>query len=106
MAMQAAEAAEEFKTASDLDPWNTTAILNLGNAYYFLEDWELASQAFQQALELDFSLVAMTYSVGDRPLGGLGIFGPSRMDYEKVIPLVDYLGDRLSEALEDRKSTR
>ncbi len=50
--------------------------------------------------DLNFSLVATGYGVGDRRIGSLGIFGPSRMDYEHVIPLVDYLGERLSRALE------
>ena len=50
--------------------------------------------------DLDFSLVATSYGAGDRSLGSLGIFGPSRMDYAGVIPLVNYLGDRLSQALE------
>jgi heat-inducible transcriptional repressor len=49
--------------------------------------------------ELDFSLVATTYGVDDEPLGTLGIFGPSRMEYQKVIPLVHYLGETLSVAL-------
>ena len=35
-----------------------------------------------------------------RARGTLGIFGPSRMDYERIIPLVDYLGESLSRALE------
>ncbi|HZF09180.1 MAG TPA: heat-inducible transcriptional repressor HrcA [Thermoanaerobaculia bacterium] len=49
--------------------------------------------------ELDFSLVATTYGVGEGQLGTLGIFGPSRMEYQKVIPLVHYLGETLSRAL-------
>jgi heat-inducible transcriptional repressor len=49
---------------------------------------------------LEFSLVATTYGVKHKSLGSLGIFGPSRMDYPTVIPLVDYLGERLSWALE------
>jgi heat-inducible transcriptional repressor len=49
--------------------------------------------------ELDFSLVATRYGVGGRPLGTLGIFGPSRMEYQRVIPLVHYLGEALSEML-------
>jgi heat-inducible transcriptional repressor len=48
---------------------------------------------------LDFSLVATTYGVDDAPLGTLGIFGPSRMEYDKVIPLVHFLGETLSRAL-------
>ncbi len=49
--------------------------------------------------ELDFSLVATSYGVGDRTLGTLGIFGPSRMEYQRIIPLVHYLGETLSRAL-------
>jgi len=52
--------------------------------------------------ELDFSLVASAYQVGELPLGTLGIFGPSRMDYQKIIPLVHYLGHALSRALSDK----
>jgi heat-inducible transcriptional repressor len=51
--------------------------------------------------ELDFSLVASSYGVDDQPLGTLGIFGPSRMEYQKVIPLVHYLGQTLSRALSE-----
>ncbi len=50
---------------------------------------------------LDFSLVATTYEVGGKPLGTLGVFGPSRMPYQRLIPLVTYFGKRLGQALED-----
>ena len=50
--------------------------------------------------ELDFSLVATTYGAKDRVLGSLGILGPSRMEYSRIIPLVHYLGETLSEALD------
>lgn len=56
------------------------------------EDSELTS-------ELDFSVVAAPYGVGERPLGTLGIVGPSRMDYETIIPLVNFLRETLSRAL-------
>ena len=56
------------------------------------EDAELTS-------ELDFALVATPYRVGERVLGSLGILGPSRMEYDKIIPLVEYLADTLSGAL-------
>lgn len=49
--------------------------------------------------ELDFSLVATPYGVGDQTLGTLGILGPSRMEYDRVIPLVHFLGETLSRAL-------
>jgi heat-inducible transcriptional repressor len=54
--------------------------------------------------ELGFSLVAKSYGAGDRTLGTLGIFGPSRMEYQKIIPLVDFLGETLSRALTESYS--
>ncbi|MFL6197309.1 MAG: heat-inducible transcriptional repressor HrcA [Thermoanaerobaculia bacterium] len=56
------------------------------------DDCELTS-------ELEFSVVAAPYGLGERPLGTLGIVGPSRMDYETIIPLVHFLGETLSRAL-------
>jgi heat-inducible transcriptional repressor len=49
--------------------------------------------------ELDFSLLTKTYGVGDRALGSIAIFGPSRMEYPRLIPLVHYLGEALSRVL-------
>ncbi len=49
-----------------------------------------------------FALVATRYgrgSSGERPLGVLGVIGPSRMDYGRVIPLVDYLSRVMTEKL-------
>jgi heat-inducible transcriptional repressor len=48
---------------------------------------------------LGFSLVATNYGLDERPLGSLGVFGPSRMEYDRVIPLVSFLGESLSRAL-------
>lgn len=42
------------------------------------------------------SLVASSYSIGNKPVGAIGVFGPTRMDYEKVVPLVDYTGRAVS----------
>jgi heat-inducible transcriptional repressor len=49
--------------------------------------------------ELDFSLVATAYGAPGRRLGTVGIFGPSRMEYQRLIPLVEYLGESLTRAL-------
>jgi len=50
--------------------------------------------------DLDLTLVARGYG-GETPRGTLGILGPARMPYERIIPLVDFLGDALSKALEE-----
>ncbi len=41
------------------------------------------------------AVVARSYGAGpgDTPLGVLGVIGPSRMDFSRVIPLVDYLSE-------------
>ncbi|MEM6794750.1 MAG: heat-inducible transcriptional repressor HrcA [Acidobacteriota bacterium] len=58
--------------------------------------------------ELDFSLVATPYTADGQPIGTLGVIGPSRMEYPRVVPLVRYLSDTLSQALardQDQVST-
>lgn len=49
--------------------------------------------------ELDFSLIVKPCRVDGQTQWGLGLFGPSRMEYPRLIPLVDYLGERLAAAL-------
>lgn len=46
------------------------------------------------------SLVISPYGPGDHPIGSLGIIGPIRMDYERVIPIVDQTAKLLSRILE------
>lgn len=45
------------------------------------------------------SIVSTSYKIGNKSVGVLGIIGPTRMDYEKVVPLVDYTGKVVSEFL-------
>ena len=39
------------------------------------------------------SVIVAKYSVGGRDSGTIGIIGPTRMDYESIIPSVKYLTD-------------
>jgi heat-inducible transcriptional repressor len=48
----------------------------------------------------DFSVVASCYQSGSTPLGSLAVVGPMRMDYQRVIALVDYTARALSKALD------
>jgi heat-inducible transcriptional repressor len=45
------------------------------------------------------SLVTASYSVDDKTLGVLGVIGPTRMEYERVIPLVDLTAKLVGAAL-------
>ena len=47
----------------------------------------------------EYSLVSAPYSAGASPVGVLAVVGPTRMDYEKVIPTVDITARILSAAL-------
>jgi heat-inducible transcriptional repressor len=47
----------------------------------------------------DISVVAASYGTEGRPLGTIGVIGPSRMNYSKVIPLVDFTAEVITEAL-------
>ncbi|ACF14279.1 heat-inducible transcription repressor HrcA [Chloroherpeton thalassium ATCC 35110] len=46
----------------------------------------------------DCSIVTAQYEVGD-VLGTIGVIGPTRMDYAKVIRVIDYIAKRLSDKL-------
>jgi heat-inducible transcriptional repressor len=44
----------------------------------------------------DLSVVAASYGPGERPLGTLGIIGPTRMNYSRMIALVDFTAQLIS----------
>lgn len=48
------------------------------------------------------SLVTAPYSVNDRVVGVLGVIGPTRMAYEKIIPFVDVTAKLLGAALNSK----
>jgi heat-inducible transcriptional repressor len=47
----------------------------------------------------DVSVVAAPYGSEGRPLGTIGVIGPSRMNYSRVIPLVDFTAEMISDVL-------
>lgn len=48
----------------------------------------------------DYSVVAAPYTLSGRKIGTVGVLGPTRMDYAKVISVVDFLTKNLSIALD------
>ena len=64
---------------------------------------ELGQEAFK-----DCSLVTATYSIGNIPVGSMGIIGPTRMNYSKVMTVMEYmrneLGEILSNLLEEERN--
>ncbi|MEI7993849.1 MAG: heat-inducible transcriptional repressor HrcA [Methylococcaceae bacterium] len=51
------------------------------------------------------SLVTSSYSVNDEIVGVLGVIGPTRMAYEKIIPFVDVTAKLLGAALNPKTTT-
>ncbi|MGZ8160147.1 MAG: heat-inducible transcriptional repressor HrcA [Methylobacter sp.] len=51
------------------------------------------------------SLVTSSYSVSDEVVGVLGVIGPTRMAYEKIIPYVDVTAKLLGAALNPKSTT-
>ena len=44
----------------------------------------------------DCSVVARSYSIDNRPLGTIGIIGPKRMRYDRMVSLVEWTADAVS----------
>lgn len=76
-------------------------ILNTG----FAEDVKIYIGDENENKDLkDFSIVTFKHSVGDKDLGTIGIIGPKRMNYSKVISVMKYISKKLNEDLgEDDK---
>lgn len=51
------------------------------------------------------SLVAASYKFGDRVLGVLGVVGPRRMPYARIVPLVEYTAHLVSRRLSRQRPT-
>ncbi len=47
----------------------------------------------------DTAVVAVPYGPGDRPVGAIAVIGPTRMNYGKVISVVDFTADLVSELM-------
>jgi heat-inducible transcriptional repressor len=61
---------------------------------------ESGYRAFDQC-----SLVTSSYSINDEVVGVLGVIGPTRMAYEKIIPFVDVTAKLLGAALNPKTTT-
>lgn len=47
----------------------------------------------------DFTIITYKQKINDKELGTIGLIGPKRMDYKKVIPVIKYVGDALQEKI-------
>ena len=63
----------------------------------------LGSESEVRELE-EVSLISSTYSRGETALGVLGVIGPLRMDYSRIIPIVDFTARSLSNLLAEERN--
>jgi len=49
----------------------------------------------------DLSIITFKHMVGNKDLGTIGIIGPKRMDYSKVISVMKYISKKLNENIND-----
>lgn len=52
--------------------------------------------------EMQLSLVAAAYGSNLSPIGSLGVIGPMRMDYARLVPIVHYTASMVTELLKKR----
>ena len=48
----------------------------------------------------EFSIITSPYYMGNAPLGNIGILGPTRMRYQKLIPLVEFIAEQISNKID------
>ncbi len=49
-----------------------------------------------------FSVVTANYGNGTSPLGSIGVIGPTRMDYNRIVPIIDYTAKSLTRTIAGR----
>lgn len=54
----------------------------------------------------DFSIVTFKHRIGNKDLGTIGIIGPKRMDYSKVISVMKYINKKLNGHIEENNEEK
>ena len=52
------------------------------------------------------AIITAAYKVGDEVVGQAGVIGPERMDYKRVIGVLDYIKNTLNSILDNKKDRR
>jgi heat-inducible transcriptional repressor len=66
-----------------------------------IQVWLGADSPFREVA--DVSVVGAPYGPEDRPVGSIAVVGPTRMNYSRVIPLVDFTAELVSGLLAARR---
>jgi heat-inducible transcriptional repressor len=62
----------------------------------------IGSETHFKSME-SLSLITTSYRKASYPLGTLGVIGPMRMDYAKVIPIVDFTAKMISSVMDEQR---
>lgn len=49
----------------------------------------------------DYSVVSTSYSIGEQSIGNIGIIGPTRMDYDQVVSVLEYVSYHIANMLKE-----
>lgn len=49
----------------------------------------------------DYSVVSTSYSIGEQAIGNIGIIGPTRMDYDQVVSVLEYVSYHITNMLKE-----
>jgi len=49
------------------------------------------------------SMIVSNYQKGDKTAGSLGIIGPVRLDYAKIIPYIEYFTNKISDLISENE---
>ena len=63
---------------------------------------KIGSEESSDGIPNGCSVVSATYSVNGQKLGTYGVIGPSRMDYQKVVCVLENVGKILENILSNR----
>jgi heat-inducible transcriptional repressor len=50
-------------------------------------------------------MIVSNYQKGDKTVGSLGVIGPMRLDYAKIIPYIEYFSNKISDLISDDKES-
>ena len=97
----------DFPAYSDLERARRllAAVEKKDSMYRLLKNSEPFEISFRIGSELgqdifsDCSLVTATYRIGTMPVGTMGVIGPTRMPYGKVVSVLDYMSKSLGSIL-------
>ena len=55
----------------------------------------------------DVSVISVSFKTGETSKGSISVIGPTRMPYEKVVALVEYISENIEKAcLEDKQDEK